>query len=101
MRLKLIWADRERERESGGGGGDHTEREGKGAFSKNTWTQRIDVSVWQIYIDSRRVQDQFTPKPDQTGGRHRKRGHIEHLEIRHLEKKKKKTEIMRGGLVPP
>lgn len=39
------------------------------------------------YIDGRRVQDQFTSKPNQAGGRHGKRGHVDHLEVRHLGKK--------------
>lgn len=39
------------------------------------------------YIAGRRVQDQFTSKPNQAGGRHRKRGHVDHLEVRHLGKK--------------
>lgn len=40
-----------------------------------------------IYVDGRRVQDQFASEPNQAGGRHCKRGHVDHLEVRHLGKK--------------
>jgi len=46
-----------------------------------------------IYIDSRRVQDQFTPKPDQARGRHRKCRHVDHLEIRYLGNKNKAHDL--------
>lgn len=52
----------------------------------------ISTLLQRIYIDSWRVQDQFTSEPNQAGGRYSKCWHIDHLEIWHLEKKTRKHE---------
>ncbi len=57
------------------------------------WLVVFIMLLWWIYIDSRRVQDQFTSKPNQAGGRHSKRWHVDHLEIWHLEKNKKTWDL--------
>lgn len=42
------------------------------------------------YINGRRVQDQFASEPNQAGGGDGEGRHVDHLEVRHLGKKKKK-----------
>lgn len=51
------------------------------------------------YINGRRVQDQFASEPNQAGGGDGEGRHVDHLEVRHLGKKKKKVQFKHGSSV--